>query len=213
MIREALESSGARPRGEEDFESLFDGKTTAGWSKHLGMPKEHIGGTWRVEDGVLTGAQDPPGKGGLLVSGREFQNFVLRLDFKLDNPAASGIFLRVGPDGQSHQVTLDYRPGDVGAIYLPFTQKYAQRNWEGIRALHEGDWNSAEIRMEGEPSRIRFWLNGRLLTDFQHTEASTKGVPRRGGIALHVHPDAGNPDLSKDGNRVRFRNIRVRELP
>ena len=67
--------------------------------------------------------------------------------------------------------------------------------------------------MEGEPSRIRFWLNGRLLTDFQHTEASTKGVPRRGGIALQVHPDAGNPDLSKDGNRVRFRNIRVKELP
>ncbi|MEO7651116.1 MAG: SGNH/GDSL hydrolase family protein [Bryobacteraceae bacterium] len=214
VVREALEASGARPRGEEDFEPLFDGKTTSGWSVHQGMPKEHIGGKWWVEDGVLVGTQDPPGKGGLFVTSREFKNFVLRLDFKLDYPVDSGIFLRVGPDGQSHQVTLDYRPGsDIGAIYVPFTQKYVHRNWEGIRTLREGEWNTAEVRVEGEPSRIRFWLNGRLLTDFQHTEASTKGVPRRGGIALQVHPDVGKLALWKDGNRVRFRNIRVRVLP
>lgn len=213
ILREALRAAGLEAPEEEGFESLFDGKTLSGWKTHEGVAKEHIGGKWWVEDGVLTGTQDPPGKGGFLWLDRRFSDFILRLETKLDYPVDSGVFLRVGPDGKSHQVTLDYRPGsDIGAIYLPWTQQYVHRNFEGVRALKKDQWNGMEIRIEGEPSRIRVWMNGYLLTDFQHTEASTKGVPPAGGIALQVHPDVGKLTLWKADNKVRFRNIRVREL-
>ena len=198
---------------ESGFESLFDGQTLNGWRKHLGLPKGQVGGRWEVSDGAVTGFQDPPGKGGFLVTDREFGDFILRLNTQLDYPVDSGVFLRVGKDGKSHQVTLDHRPeGDIGAIYLPWTQGMVLPNPQGGRAFRKDQWNQIEIRMKGELALIRVHLNGRLITDFQHTETTTKGVPRRGGIALQVHPDVSHVTLWREGNRVRFRNIRIKVL-
>ena len=198
---------------EHGYESLFDGQTLNGWRKHLGTPTEHVGGRWEVIDGAVAGFQDPPGRGGFLVSDRKFGDFVLRLDARLDYPVDSGIFLRVGEDGKSHQVTLDHRPnGDIGAIYLPWTQGMVFPNPLGVEAFREGEWNQIEILMKGEPALIQVRLNGRLITDVQHTETTTKGVGRRGGIALQVHPDVSHVKLWRDGNRVRFRNIRIKVL-
>ena len=198
---------------ESGFESLFDGQTLNGWRKHLGLPTEHVGGRWEVIDGAITGFQDPPRRGGFLVSDRAFGDSVLRLDARLDYPVDSGIFLRVGKDGKSHQVTLDHRPkGDIGAIYLPWTQGMVLPNPLGERAFHKDGWNRIEILIKGEPALIRVRLNGRLITDFQHTETTTKGVRRHGGIALQVHPDVSHVTLWREGNRVRFRNIRIKVL-
>ena len=198
---------------ESGFESLFDGQTLDGWRKHLGLPTGNEGGRWEVIDGAITGFQDPPGKGGFLVTDREFGDFILRLDTQLDYPVDSGIFLRVGKDGKSHQVTLDHRPeGDIGTIYLPWTQGMVLPNPQGGRAFRKDQWNQIEIRMKGELALIRVYLNERLITDFQHTETTTKGVPRRGGIALQVHPDVSHVTLWREGNRVRFRNIRIKVL-
>ncbi|WP_414661810.1 SGNH/GDSL hydrolase family protein [Horticoccus sp. 23ND18S-11] len=214
FIREAMVASGATVTDEEGFVALFDGKTLNGWTQHDGMPPLHLAGKWWVEDGQLLGTQDPPGKGGLLWVDRPFTDFILKLQVKLTYPMDTGIFVRVGPDGRSHQITLDYRPGsDVGAIFIPFIgHAYVQRNPEGARLVRNGDWNDVEVRMEGEPARIRVWMNDRLLTDFQHTEQTTRGVPAQGGIALQVHPDVPNLTVWKAGESVRFRNIRIREL-
>jgi lysophospholipase L1-like esterase len=215
FVREALVAGGLTVNDEDGFVPLFDGKTLAGWTQHEGMPPLHLAGKWWVEDGVLFGTQDPPGKGGLLWVDRPFKNFILKLDVVLTYPMDSGVFLRVGPDGRSHQMTLDYRPGsDVGAIFIPFIgHAYVQRNREGARLVQDGSWNQLVIRMEGEPARIRVWLNDRLLTDFQHTEKTTQGVPAQGGIALQVHPDVPNLTVWKPGQAVRYRNIRIKELP
>jgi hypothetical protein len=66
--------------------------------------------------------------------------------------------------------------------------------------------------MEGEPARIRVWLNERLLTDFQHTEKTTQGIAASGGIALQVHPDVPKLSVWKPGGVVKFRDIRIKEL-
>ena len=198
---------------EPRFESLFDGQTLNGWRRHMGTPDAHVGGRWEVIDGVITGFQDPPGRGGFLVTDREFGDFILRLEVRLDYPVDSGVFLRVGEDGKSHQVTLDYRPkGDIGAIYLPWTQRMVFPNPKGIEAFRKDAWNEMEIQIQGEPAHITARLNGHLITDFQHTEATTKGVGRRGGIALQVHPDVSHLTLWHEGNRVQYRNIRVKAL-
>lgn len=194
---------------EEGFVTLFDGRTLDGWQRHEGLPESDIGGKWEVIDGAIVGDQDPPGRGGFLVTTERFDDFVLKLEAKLDYPVDSGLFLRVGDDGKSHQVTLDHRPnGDIGGIYLPWTQGAVLRNPKGIEAFRPDAWNELEVRVEGEPARIRFWVNGTLVTDFQHTEETTKGVPRTGTIGLQVHP--GEDWI--EGNKVRFRNVRVKEL-
>ena len=200
-----------RPRtdAEAGFTPLFDGRTLDGWRRHETVPASDVGGKWEVVDGALVGDQDPPGRGGFLVTTEKYDDFVLRLETKLDYPVDSGIFLRMGDDGKSHQVTLDFRPdGDIGAIYLPWTQGSVQRNPDGVDAFDADGWNDVEIRVEGEPARIQMRLNGKLVTDFQHTAETTQGVPREGYVGLQVHPG----ESYEAGNKVRFRNLRIRPL-
>ncbi len=214
ILREALRGAGLEVPDDAGFVPLFDGKSLAGWAPHDGMPPLHLAGKWWVEDGQLLGKQDPPGKGGLLWIDKPFTDFVLKLKVKLSYPMDSGIFLRVGPDGRSHQICLDYRPGsDVGAVFIPFIgHAYVYRNQEGAKLVRPDDWNDVEVRMEGEPARIRVWMNDRLLTDFQHTEKTTQGIPTSGGIALQIHPDIPNQTVWKPGGVVRYRDIKIKEL-
>lgn len=194
---------------EEGFVSLFDGQTLAGWHRHEGVPADNVGGKWEVVDGVLEGDQDPPGRGGFLVTDGTYRDFELRLETQLDYPVDSGLFLRMGEDGKSHQVTLDYRPdGDIGAIYLPWTQGMVQPNPAGVEAFERDAWNDLRLRVEGEPAHIQLWVNGQLVTDFQHTAETTQGVPAEGYLGLQVHPG----EDWVEGHKVRFRNIRIRAL-
>jgi hypothetical protein len=115
----------------------------------------------------------------------------------------------VGPDGKSHQVTLDYRSGgEIGGIYCPWTRGFVTHCEEGMDRWIKDEWNDLRIVCEGEPARIRVWLNGELITDFQHTEETTRGVPEEGTICLQVHPGGEGFDKGK----ALFRNIRIREL-
>ena len=126
------------PKG---FEPLFNGKDLTGWHRHTGLPGK-IGGRWFVEDGMLVGMQDARGKGGLLSTARKFRDFELQLETKIDWPFDSGVFLRVGPGGKSHQVTLDYRKdGEIGAIYCPWTQGFVKHCKEGIKHFEKDEWN------------------------------------------------------------------------
>lgn len=194
---------------EEGFVSLFDGKTLKGWKKHMGLPADNIGGQWEVIDGVIAGDQDPPGKGGFLITEGKYRDFILKVETRIDWPVDSGIFLRVGEDGKSHQVTLDNRPeGEIGGIYLPWTQNYVMHNPDGIKHFKQREWNELQIQIQGEPARIQAWLNGQKITDFQHTAETTKGVPKEGYIALQIHPGGD----WVQGNKARFRNIRIKPL-
>jgi lysophospholipase L1-like esterase len=198
---------------EREFTPLFDGQSLNGWDRLDTIPAEHVGGKWKAEGGILIGDQDPPGRGGFLATKETFRDFTLRFEVQQDYPTDTGVFVRVGEDGKSHQLTLDYRKlGEFGAIFLPWTQSRVLRNPDGIRYYKPGEWNEVMIRVEGEPARLRMWLNGTLITDFQHTRESTKGVPMQGRIALQVHPDVPNLTTWKPGNTVRYRNIRIHRL-
>lgn len=200
---------------EPDFKPLFNGKSLAGWEPHVGFSrarKEEPGGKWWVEDGCLVGAPDDQGRGGFLWVDRVFSDFVLKTDVRLEYPIDSGIFLRCGSGGRSHQVMLDFvSTPHIGAIFVPF-QGFVHRCPEGVAALRRADWNRLEIRIEGEPARIRVWLNETLITDFQHTADSTRGAPPSGGIALQAHPPSGAPAPNSAAGSVRFRNLRIKQL-
>lgn len=192
------------------FEALFNGEDLSGWKRHENLPGHGVAGKWTVEDGAIVGVQDPPGKGGFLTTLTEYRDFELLLDTKIDWPFDSGVFLRTGPAGKSHQVTLDYRPGgQIGSIYLPWTRGGVHDCPEGVKHFKKDEWNHIRIICRGEPARIKVWVNGTKVTDFQHTEETTAGVPEKGTISLQVHPGGEGFEESK----ARFRNIFIRELP
>ncbi|MHC4571862.1 MAG: 3-keto-disaccharide hydrolase [Planctomycetota bacterium] len=194
------------PKG---FESLFNGKDLTGWKRHDGLPGGEVAGKWVVEDGAIVGMQEPAGKGGFLTTLREFRDFELRFETQIDWPFDSGVFLRVGPDGKSHQVTLDWRPGgEIGGIYCPWTQGFVHHCPEGAKYFKKDGWNSVRIICEGESAQIRVWVNGTLVTDFEHTAETTLGIPKAGTLCLQVHPGGEGYEKSK----VWFRHIFIREM-
>jgi hypothetical protein len=191
------------------FRSLFNGSDLTGWKRHENLPGHGLAGFWTVRDGAIVGTQDPPGKGGFLTTLQTFRDFELLLETKIDWPFDSGVFLRVGPHGKSHQVTLDYRSGgEIGGIYCPWTQGFVHHCPNGMEYFKAGRWNRLKITCQGQPARIRVWLNGVLITDFQHTFETTAGIPPEGTICLQVHPGGQGHEESK----ARFRNIFIRRL-
>ncbi len=201
-------SSETEQVADDGFKPLFNGENLDGWHRHEDLPGDQVGGKWEVIDGAIVGDQHPPGHGGFLVTDETYDDYVLRMEANLDYPVDSGIFLRVGPTGESHQLTLDYRPeGTVGAVYMAYLQGFVHENNVKDQFNKEG-WNDLRVRIEGDPPHIQFWLNGEKVTDFQHTEETAEGAPKTGFIGLQVHPGASY----EAGNKVRFRNIEIREL-
>ena len=73
---------------------------------------------FRVLDGILLGTQDPPGKGGILLTDKKYKNVEVFLEVKPDWGCDGGLFLRSSEAGEAYQVMLDYLPGgNMGGVY------------------------------------------------------------------------------------------------
>lgn len=224
----ALSVALAARADEPGFVPLFDGKTLTGW--HVSSKTGHgTGGRWFVEDGAILGTQDKPGNGGLVLTDAAFGDFEVALETRNDYGPDSGLFLRSTEDGRCYQAMIDYHDnGNLMGIYGEGTGGFVARNFltldapdkiklldspafpapftpEGWKALwRAGEWNALRARIAGNPPTIETWVNGVQVMRFVDTE---KRLPDRGGIGLQIH---GGGDLTKQ--RVRYRNVRVREL-
>src|SRR5687768_12354754 len=70
------------------FKLLFDGKTLDGWR---GWKKDKPTEAWKVVDGLLTLA----GKGGDILTIEQYENFELKIDWRVAPGGNSGIMYRV----------------------------------------------------------------------------------------------------------------------
>jgi hypothetical protein len=192
----------------EGFVPLFNGKDLGGWKQFAGKGKN-----WSASDGMIVCS----GKGGgWLGTERDYDNFILRLDYKLSPGGNSGVYIRAPETGHISRVGMEIQLLDdnhpsyakidfyqyTGSIYhvVPPTRRAGKS---------AGQWNSLEIRAEGR--RVVVVLNGIKIVDAdldhylrdpaiarEHT-----GLKRPGGrIGLQSHTD-----------RVEFRNLRIKILP
>ena len=163
--------------------TLFDGSSLDGWNV-LGDAN------WELADGAV---QADSGRG-FLVTPDSYADFELTLEFWVDEPANSGIFIRCADpqsvaDTNSYEVNIydtradqTYRTGGIVHFAAPMSVINTP-----------GRWNTYEIRAEGPRLTVR--LNGTLTVD---TEDSTYAS---GPIALQYGAGV-----------VKFRNVRIRVL-
>lgn len=186
------QSAGAEP----DFVPLFDGKTLAGWSVQEGPAS-----AFRVVDGAIVvdrGSNFPA----WLRSDRQYENFDLRCEFFMKGWTNSGIYLHAPEHGRNtwvgmkinlfHQSDPDPRPESAGSIFpLVAPRKVPVKN----------EWNSLRVLMDWP--RLQAWMNDELIQDLDvETVPELRHRLRRGYLGLE--------SLSYP---IRFRNIRLRELP
>jgi lysophospholipase L1-like esterase len=191
------------------FTPIFNGKDLTGW--HVSQTNHHGNSkAWTVENGILTGAQDRPGHGGILVTDKSYKNYEIYLEVNPDWGCDGGLFLRSTEAGEAYQVMLDYLPGgSVGGVYgegLKDVAAFAAPGWQ--QHWKKGEWNTIRARIEGDIPHITVWMNGTRISNWTDTANHLPGGVQDGHIAVQVH--MGNRWVV--GGKHRFRNIAIHEL-
>ncbi|NKQ28981.1 ThuA domain-containing protein [Streptomyces galbus] len=197
-IRYAIGAAQADCRPETGYTALFDGGSLDGW-RQAGP-----GSFTLSEDGTLT---SNGGMGLLWYAARGFGSYSLKLDWKTAGDDNSGVFVGFPPSDDpwsavDHGYEVQIDATDVpekttGSVYGFRSADLKKRD----RALNPpGEWNTYEIRVEGE--RLRVWLNGVKINDFTNTDPARSLTD--GHIGLQNHGA---------GDEVSFRNVRIKELP
>ncbi len=181
--------------GQTGYDTLFNGKNLNGWTNH-GTEK------WYVENGELLCESGPDKQYGYLSTDKEYYNFELTLQFKLESNGNSGVFIRSGIEGtkiSGWQVEVAPPGQHTGGIY----ESYG-RGWlvlpkpEDEAMLNANDWNTMIIRVFN--NEITSWLNGKQMVNLTDEKIGAG----KGFIALQIH-DGG-------GIKVRWKNIKIKEL-
>jgi hypothetical protein len=197
----------------EGWKLLFDGKTTAGW-RAFKAPTPPTG--WRAVAGELI-RQD---KGGDLMTAEQFDNFELRLEWKLTKNGNSGIMFRVTDQGnQTYETGPEFQILDnAGHKDGKDPMTSAGSNYAMHPPVRDvtrpiGEWN--EVRLIVNGAHVEHWMNGVKLLEYElwsedwdkRLKASKfakmpgYGRARRGHLVLQDH-----------GDLVSFRNVKIKPL-
>ena len=194
---------------QESWVSLFNGKNLKGWKK-LNGTAEYV-----VKDGVITGISKMNTPNTFLATEKMYGDFILELEFKVDNNLNSGIQFRSNSlkeynDGRVHGYQYEIDPSSrawSAGIY-----DEARRGWlysmdknpQAKTAFKANEWN--KVRIEAIGTSLRTWLNGVPCANVLDDMTAT------GFIALQVHA-IGNAEQA--GKTIQWKNIRIctQDLP
>jgi hypothetical protein len=192
------------PSTDAGFVPLFNGKDLTGW-KVVGEAK------WSWADGRLLGSPAPARGAGYLVTEKGYEDFELKLEYRLAKGAGSGLFLRADPNGAaSGGGHLEVQIADdeafklqpivaTGSVYNTFPRKVAP-------PIRQEGWNSLRVKLKGR--RIEVWVNDTQTIDADLDQAGAKlatvpGLTRKsGGIGLQQNQQSD----------VEFRNVLIHDL-
>ena len=210
---------------------LFDGETFGQWRNYgaTGAVKK-----WVIEDGALKLPGTTLGylqtlsnwvfgtaSGDLIYAGQKFQNFELSLQWKISENGNSGIFYLVADEkhGVAWLTGLEMQVlHNEGHPDGKIAKHRAGDLYDMIAAVPEtvlppGHWNEVLIRIQD--NEVEHWLNGTRVVSYTYggerwdamvAASKFKDMPEYGKA------DAGYIVLQDHGDRVWYRNIKVREF-
>jgi len=227
LVVALLAFNSAVANAEDGFVSLFNGKNLDGWTQRGGKA------TYAIEGDEIVGTSVPNTGNSFLCTDKNYANFILEVDYKVDPLLNSGIQIRsnqfdeekvwtgTGKDGKEikarvapgrvhgYQVEIDpsarawsagiYDEGRRGWLY----DLTGDKNAAARAAFKQNEWN--HYRIEANGPHIRTWINGVPAADL------TDDMTATGFIALQVH--GIGKDQTKIGKQIRWKNIRLKELP
>ncbi|MBI3877154.1 MAG: DUF1080 domain-containing protein [Verrucomicrobia bacterium] len=193
---------------EDGFVSLFNGQNLDGWTL-LGKKGDGYG----VKDGIIYCAK---GGGGNLLTEKEYSDFILRLDFRLEPGSNNGVAIRspLGAGSLAYLGTEIQILDDTAPQYAKLQPgQYCGSIYQVVPAKRGalapvGQWNSYEITYRGRHAKVV--LNGKVIVDTNLNDVNDPAV-------LAKHPgmlrDKGHIGFLGHNDYVEFRNLRIKELP
>ncbi|MFT5526602.1 MAG: hypothetical protein ACI9G1_003322 [Pirellulaceae bacterium] len=189
---------------ETKFTDLFNGKDLSGW-KLVGA-----GDNWLAKDGELQ-CTGKPGAHWIRTE-KEYSDFELRLEFKMNTDGNSGVFIRAPEagtpwvEGLEVQLLDDFGPKWKNLKPDQFTASiYAVEGPSKRVTKPAGQWQS--MRIVCNRRALKVWVNGVQVVDAdldKYLDRADKvpGIKRQAGfIGFQDHGDA-----------VSFRKIKIAEL-
>ncbi len=207
-------------RTPEGWTILFDGNNADAWR---GFKQDNLPAGWKVEDGLLVTSGEGGDMGGDIISKKQFEDFMLALEWKISDGGNSGIFFHVVEgdntsvyaSGPEYQLIDDFGFTHPLEAWQKAAANYAMHNADTSRKilLPAGEWNSSKIAVKD--GRVAHWLNGEKVLEYnlwdddwkqRVQESKWKDYPNY-GLAI-----SGHIGLQDHGSPIAFRNIKIRDL-
>ncbi|MBD1384014.1 DUF1080 domain-containing protein [Mucilaginibacter rigui] len=203
--------------------SLFNGKNLKGWH---GFNKRGEVKNWEIENGALVclGTVKGTDTGGDIVSDKQYSNFELAWEWKIDKGSNSGVLYHVVEEpkyeasyltGPEYQIIDDIgwvpdkleewqKTGADYAMHIPNDLK---------KVMPVGQWNTSRIVFNH--GHVEHWLNGKKIVEFTAWDADWDKKKAEG--KWKDHPEygmskIGHIALQDHGHKAYFKNIRIKQL-
>ena len=213
----------------EAWTPLFNGKDLNGWIKRGGNA------TYAAEDGNIVGTSTLNTPNTFLCTPRDYSDFILEYEFKIDPKLNSGVQIRsqslpTEVEIESGGKKIKVPAGRVHGYQIEIDPEPAQDRWwsAGIYEESGRGWlypgllggekkaytdQGRKIFKQGEWNKVRVEAIGASLkTTLNGTPCAAIKDSRvaAGFIGLQVH--GIGKDQSKNGTQVRWRNLRIQEI-
>jgi hypothetical protein len=195
---------------EEGFTEYVNGTDLSNWQGAVE--------NYEVKDGAIVCKQ---GKGGDLLTKDEFENGIIRVEFKLPVAGNNGIALRTPLGGHSASDGLELQVIDsdgynakMAAAGKGSLQHYQYHGslYHCVGAKHgylrpAGEWNFQEIEVQGQ--RIKVTLNGTKILDVDIDKLDRSQIPHPPKGLDHTKGYIG---FAGHSDPVAFRSFKVKKL-
>lgn len=220
----------ASSASEDEWELLFDGKTSTGWR---GINRETFPDEgWRIEDGMLlVDAIDgkESGNGGDIITLQQYDDFVLDWEWKmLTKGGNSGVkyFVKEGlSDNGKYGLGLEYQILDDENFSWMKDGRMKPGDYRTLASLYEiypaenkspkplGEWNHS--RIVAQDKHVEHWLNGRKVLSFERGSDDFRKRVAESKFAQYENfgeATEGHILIQDHGSKMAFRNIRIKRL-
>jgi hypothetical protein len=214
---------------KDNWIELFNGKDLTGWTQKTGNA------TYSVEDGCIVGTMHTPGGGtnSFLFTTKNYDNFIIELDFKADPRVNTGLQIRSAYADKPVSQEWEGKPVKVPEGYVYGYQVEIDTDLKGktftggIYDEHRrgkyidpddgptGPHGKAFTEWNRKITKADDWNHLRVVAIGDHIKTYLNGVLRAdvhdamsasGFFGLQVH---NSKEATSDGAQVRFKNIRM----
>ena len=213
----------------DGWTDLFNGKDLNGWVQRGGVAK------YSIEEGAIVGTSTLNTPNSFLCTGRDYGDFILEYEFKVDPRLNSGVQIRSQCFPKPTELTWEGKkitiPADrVHGYQIEIDPDPKKDRWWAAGIYDEGRRNwlfpgalGGDGKAFGDQGRKIFkqgdWNKVRVEAIGDSIKTALNGTPcaaikdsltPSGFIALQVH--SIGKDKATDGSQVRWRNLRIQEV-